>query len=109
MAAPELTEALITAAMAPSELLALGVGMTGQEVATTDASESEYFQFYIETVPLDRADWLTQQINGTLKAISEANGTIVDHNIDIVGTSHLVARIVYTLPKGTTLAFEVSR
>jgi hypothetical protein len=58
---------------------------------------------------LDRADWLTQQINGTLKAISEANGTVVDHSIDIVGTSYLVARIVYTLPKGTTLPSEVSR
>jgi hypothetical protein len=87
----------------------VSVAWRDRRSATTDASESEYFQFYIETVPLDRADWLTQQINGTLKAISEANGTVVDHSIDIVGTSYLVARIVYTLPKGTTLPSEVSR
>lgn len=66
---------------------------------------SEFLQVYLQGGALTDLDALTERVNTTLKAIFDAGGKVVDHQIDISG-SGLVVRMVYTLPKGATLVSE---
>ena len=66
---------------------------------------SEFLQVYLQGGAMTDLNALTERVNTTLKAIFDAGGKVVDHQIDING-SGLVVRMVYTLPKGATLLSE---